>query len=156
MNQFRSVAQSCPTLCDPMNHSMPGLPVHQQLPEFTQTCVHRVHDARVYILTRSSGDWQALMQWRSDIFTYHSLFQKIYHFPISKNTPTPTHEDGSTFPTTEVDVYNSGKLLRTLSSWIEWSMNRHGKARSVFRFIRMLGDKTCSFLWDYTSKAHFL
>ena len=32
-----SVAQSCPTLCDPMDHSMPGLPVHHQLPEFTQT-----------------------------------------------------------------------------------------------------------------------
>ena len=35
--QFSSVAQSCPTLCDPMNHSMPGLPVYHQLPEFTQT-----------------------------------------------------------------------------------------------------------------------
>ena len=43
--QFSSVAQSCPTLCDPMNHSMPGLPVHHQLPEFTQTHVHRVGDA---------------------------------------------------------------------------------------------------------------
>src|SRR5574337_159860 len=43
--QFSSVAQSCPTLCDPMNCSMPGLPVHHQLPEFTQTHVHRVSDA---------------------------------------------------------------------------------------------------------------
>ena len=43
--QFISVAQSCPTLCDPMNHSTPGLPVHHQLPEFTQTHVHRVGDA---------------------------------------------------------------------------------------------------------------
>ena len=43
--QFSSVAQSCPTLCDPMNYSMPGLPVHHQLPEFTQTHVLRVHDA---------------------------------------------------------------------------------------------------------------
>ena len=42
--QFSSVAQSCPTLCDPMNHSTPGLPVHHQLPEFTQTHVHRVSD----------------------------------------------------------------------------------------------------------------
>ena len=38
--QFSSVAQSCPTLCDPMNHSMPGLPVHHHLPEFTQTHIH--------------------------------------------------------------------------------------------------------------------
>ena len=43
--QFSSVAQSCPTLCDPMNRSTPGLPVHHQLPEFTQTHVHRVGDA---------------------------------------------------------------------------------------------------------------
>ena len=43
--QFSSVAQSCPTLCDPMNRSMPGLSVHHQLPEFTQTHVHRVSDA---------------------------------------------------------------------------------------------------------------
>ena len=43
--QFSSVTQSCPTLCDPMNCSMPGLPVHHQLPESTQTHVHWVCDA---------------------------------------------------------------------------------------------------------------
>ena len=42
---FSLVAQLCPTLCDPMNFSTPGLPVHHQLPEFTQTHVHRVSDA---------------------------------------------------------------------------------------------------------------
>ena len=45
MVQFSSVAQSCPTLCNPMNHSTPDLPVHHHLPEFTQTHVHRVGDA---------------------------------------------------------------------------------------------------------------
>ena len=43
--QFSSVTQLCLTLCDPMNHSMPGLPVHHQHPKFTQTHVHRVSDA---------------------------------------------------------------------------------------------------------------
>ena len=43
--QFSSVTQSCPTLCDPMNRSTPGLPVHPQLPGFTQSCIHRVNDA---------------------------------------------------------------------------------------------------------------
>ena len=43
--QFSSVAQLCPTLCDPMNCSTPGPPVHHQLPEFTQTLVHQVSDA---------------------------------------------------------------------------------------------------------------
>ena len=43
--QFSSVDQSCPTLCNPMNRSTPGLPVHHQLPESTQTYVHQVGDA---------------------------------------------------------------------------------------------------------------
>ena len=44
-DQIRSVAHSCPTLCNPMNRSTPGLPVHHQLPEFTETHVHWVSDA---------------------------------------------------------------------------------------------------------------
>ena len=44
-DHIRSVTLSCLTLCDPMNHSTPGLPVHHQLPEFTQTHVHGVIDA---------------------------------------------------------------------------------------------------------------
>ena len=43
--QFSSVAQSCPTLCNPMNCSTPGLPVHQKLPDFTETHAHRFGDA---------------------------------------------------------------------------------------------------------------
>ena len=48
--QFSSVAQSCPTLCDPMNRSTPGLPVHHQLPEFTETHVHRVSDPSNHLI----------------------------------------------------------------------------------------------------------
>ena len=69
--QFSSVAQSCPSLCDPMNHSTPGLPVHHQLPEFTQTHVHRVNDAiqRSHPLSSPSppapnpSQHQSLFQW---------------------------------------------------------------------------------------------
>ena len=43
--QFSSVTHSCLTLCNPMSRSTPGLPVHHQLPEFTQTHVHRVSDS---------------------------------------------------------------------------------------------------------------
>ena len=49
-SQFSSVVQSCPTLCDPMNHSMPGLPVHCQLLEFTQTHVHWDSDASNHLI----------------------------------------------------------------------------------------------------------
>ena len=48
--QFSSVTQSCLTLCNPMNHSTPGLPVHHQLLEFTQTHVHRVGDAIQHLI----------------------------------------------------------------------------------------------------------
>ena len=48
--QFSSVAQSCPTLCDPTNRSMPSLPVHHQLPEFTQTHVHWVGDVSNHLI----------------------------------------------------------------------------------------------------------
>ena len=48
--QFSSVTQSCPTLCNPMNRSTPGLPVHHQLPEFIQTHVHRVSDAISHLI----------------------------------------------------------------------------------------------------------
>ena len=49
-SMFSSVAQSCPTLCDPMNRSTPGLPVHHQLPESTQTHVHRVGDVSHHLI----------------------------------------------------------------------------------------------------------
>ena len=69
--QFRSVLQSCPTLYDPMNCSTPGLPFHYQLPEFTQTHVHRVRDAIQPSHPRSSpflpapnpSQHQSLFQW---------------------------------------------------------------------------------------------
>ena len=71
VHQFSSVTQSCPTLCDPMNCSTPGLPVHHQLPEFTQTHVHWVGDAIQPSHPRSSpsppapnpSQHQSLFQW---------------------------------------------------------------------------------------------
>ena len=76
--QFSSVAQLCPTLCDPMNHSMPGLPVHQQLPEFTQTHVHRVGDAiqpshplsSLSPPARNPSQHQSLFQWVNSVETH--------------------------------------------------------------------------------------
>ena len=69
--QFSAVPQSCPTLCDPMNRSTPGLPVHHHLPEFTQTHVYWVRDAIQPSHPRSSpsspapnpSQHQSLFQW---------------------------------------------------------------------------------------------
>ena len=70
--QFSSVAQSCPTLCDPVNRSTPGLPVHHQLPEFTQTHVHRVGDAFQPSHPLSSPSPPAL-----NLSQHQSLFQWV-------------------------------------------------------------------------------
>ena len=83
--QFSSVAQSCPTLCDPMNRSTPGLPVHHHLLEFTQTHVHQVRDAIQPSHPRSSppppspnlSQHQSLFQW----VISHEVF-KVLEFKL--------------------------------------------------------------------------
>ena len=66
-NFLCSVAQSCPTLCNPMNHSTPGLPVHHQLPEFTQTHVHWVGNADISssVISFNLSQHQGLYKWVS-------------------------------------------------------------------------------------------
>ena len=89
--QFSSVTQSCLTLCDPMNHCMPGLPVHHHLPEFTQTHVHRVCDAiqRSHLLSSPSppapnpSQHQSLLQWINsshEVAKVITTFQKVKFF----------------------------------------------------------------------------
>ena len=72
--QFSSVAQSCLTLCDPMNRSTPGLPVHYQLLEFTQTHVHRVSDAIQPSHALSSPSSPALNPSQHQSFPMSQLF----------------------------------------------------------------------------------
>ena len=90
--QFSSVAQSCPTLCDPMNCSTPGLPVHHQLPEFTQTYIHWVSDAiqsshplsSPYPPAPNPSQHQGLFQWVSSSYEVANTY--LWHF--DDNLPT--------------------------------------------------------------------
>ena len=78
---FSSVAQLCPTLCDPMNHSTPGLSVHHQLPEFTQTHVHRVNDAikpshpllSPFPPASNPSQHQSLFQWVNSCYFWNKI-----------------------------------------------------------------------------------
>ena len=70
--QLSSVAQLCPTLCDPMNISMPGHPVHHQVPEFTQTHVHRIYDT-----IQPSHPWSSPSPPAPNPSQHQSLFQRV-------------------------------------------------------------------------------
>ena len=90
--QFSSVTQSCPTLCDPMNLSTPGLPVHHQLPEFTQTHVHWVSDAIQPSHPLSSpsspapnhSQHQSLFQW---VNSSHEVAKVLEFSPLASFLP---------------------------------------------------------------------
>ena len=92
--QFISVAQSCPTLCDPMNHSTPGLPVHHQLLEFTQTHVHQVGDAIQPSHSLSSpsppasnpSQHQSLFQWVNSLHEVAKVLEfQLQHHSLQRN-----------------------------------------------------------------------
>ena len=92
--QFSSVAQSCPTLCDPINCSTPGLPVYHQLLEFTQTHVHQVSDAIQQshpLLSRSPptpnpSQHQSLFQWVYSSMGWQSTGVSALASFLPKNT----------------------------------------------------------------------
>ena len=96
--QYSSAAQSCPTLCHPMNHSMPGLPVHHQLPEITQTHVHQVHDAIQPSHPLSSpsppapnpSQHQGLFQWVNSSHEVAKVLEfQLQHHSLQRNPSLP-------------------------------------------------------------------
>ena len=90
--RFSSVAQSCPTLCDPMNRSMPGLPVYHQLPESTQTHVHWVAGAiqPSHLLSSPSSpalslsQHQGLFQWVSSLHQVAKILEFQFQLKYSE------------------------------------------------------------------------
>ena len=80
--QFSSVAQSCPTLCDPMDCSMPGFPVHQQFPEPTQTQVHGVQPSHPLLSPSppafSLSQHQGLFQWVCSLHQVAKVLEFIF------------------------------------------------------------------------------
>ena len=102
-DQIRSVAQSCPTHWDPMNHSTPDLPVHHQLPEFTQTHVHRVSDAiqpSQPLLSSSPpasnlSQHQSLFQWVNSSHEVAKVLEfQLQHLSFQRTPRTDLHWDG--------------------------------------------------------------
>ena len=115
--QFSSVPQSCPTLCDPMNRSMPGLPVHHPLPEFTQTHIHRVSDAIQPSYPLSSPSPPALNpsqhQSLSNESTLRMRWPKYWSFSFS-NIPSKEHPGLISFRMDWLDLLAVQGTLKSL------------------------------------------
>ena len=101
--QFSSVAQSCPTVCDPMNRSTPGLPVHHQLLVFTQIHVHRVGDAiqpsrplsSPSLPAPNSSQHLGLFQWVNSSNEVAEVLEfQLQHQPFQWTPRTDLLEDG--------------------------------------------------------------
>ena len=149
--QFSSVTHSCPTLCDPMNRSRPGLPVHHQLLEFTQTHIHRVSDAIQPSHPLSSPSPPAL-----NPSQHQSLFQRdnsshevakvlefqLQHHPLQRNpradllqnglvgSPCSPRDSQQSSPTPQFKSINS-TVLSFLQSPTLTSIHDHWKNHSL-------------------------
>ena len=149
--QFSSVAQSCLTLCDPMNHSMLGLPVHYQLSEFTQTQVHRVGDTiqPSHLLSSPSppapnpSKHQGLFKWASSshevakILEFQLQHQSFQWTPRTDllwdglvGSPCSPRDSQESSPTPQFKSNNSS-ALRFLYSPALTSIHDHWKNHSL-------------------------
>ena len=149
--QFSSVAQSCPTLCDPTNCSSPGLPVHHHLPEFTQTHVHRVSDAIQPSHPGSSpsppapnpSQHQSLFQWVNSLHEVakvlefqlqHHSFQRSPRVDLLQNglvgSPCSPRDSQESSPTPQFKSINYSALSLHRSPTLT-SIHDHGKKHSL-------------------------
>ena len=149
--QFSSVAQSCPTLCDPMSRSMPGLPVDHHLQEFIQTHVHRVGDAIQPSHPRSSpsppapnpSQHQSLFQWVNsshevakvlEFQLEHHSFQRNLRADLLQNglvgSPCSPRDSQESSPTPQFKSINS-LALSFLHSPTRTSIHDHWKNHSL-------------------------
>ena len=148
--QIRSVAQSCPTLCDPVNRSTPGLPVHHQLPDFTQTHVHQVSDAIQPSHPLSSpsppapnpSQHQSLFQWVNSLHEVAKVMEfQLQHDSFQRNpradlqnglvgSPCSPRDSQDSSPTPQFQSINSS-VLSLLYSPTLTSIHDHWKNHSL-------------------------
>ena len=124
--QFSSVTQPCLTLCNPMNHSTPGLPVHHQLPESTQTHVHRVDDAiqPSHLLSSPSPPAFNLSQ-HQGLSVLHIRWLKYWSFSFSIS-PSNGYSGLISFRMDWLDLLEVQGALKSLLQW-------HSSKASVLR-----------------------
>ena len=145
--QFSSVAQLCPILCNPMNCSTPGLPVHHQLPEFTQT---RVSDAiqpshplsSPFPPTTNPSQYQSLFQWVNSSYELAKVREfQLQHHSFQRNpradlqnglvgSPCSPRDSQESYPTPQFKSISSSALSRLPSPTLT-SVHDHRKNHSL-------------------------
>ena len=114
-----SVTKSCPTLCDPMNRSMPGLPIHHHLPEFTQTHVHWVSDAiqpsHLLLSPSPLAPMPPSIRVFSNESALHMRWPKYWSFSFSIS-PSKEHPELISFRMDWLDLLESTGLSRVFSN----------------------------------------
>ena len=129
MSQFSSVTQWCPTLCDPMDCSMPGFPVHHQLPEIAQTQVHQVGDAIQPSHPLPSPSPPALNPPNIRVFsnesTLHMRWPKYWSFSFSIS-PSKEHSGLISFRMDWLDLLAVQGTLKSL-------LQHHSSKASILR-----------------------
>ena len=124
--QFSSVAQSCPTLCNPMNRSTPGLPIHHQVPEFTQTHAHRVggHPAISSSVTPFSSCLPSIGVFSNES-TIRMRWPKYWSFSFNIS-PSNEHLELISFRMDWLDLFAVQGTLKSL-------LQHHSSKASIFR-----------------------
>ena len=148
--QFSSVAQSCLTLCDPMNHSTPGLPVHRQLLEFTQTHVHRVggcHPAISSSVVPFSSPIPPSIRVFSNESTLRMRWPKYWSFSFSI-IPSKEHPGLISFRINWLDLLAVQGTLKSL-------LQHHSSKASILRCSAFLHSPTFTSIHDHR-KNHSL
>ena len=146
--QFSSVAQSCPTLCDPMNRSMPGLPVHHQIPEFTQTQVNDAIQPSHLLLSPSPpapnlSEHPSLFQWVNSSHEVAKVLEfQLQHHSLQGNpradllqnglvgSPCSPRDSQESSPTPQFKSINSSALCLLHSPTLT-SIHDHRKNHSL-------------------------
>ena len=136
--QFRSATQSCLTLCDPMNCSTPGLPVHHHLPEFTQTYVHRVGMSSSHLILCHPLLLLPPIPPSIRVFSNESTlpmrWPKYWHFSFS------------IIPSKEIPALISFRMdwldLLAVQGILKSLLQHHNSKASIFRRSSFLGKKT--------------
>ena len=149
--QFSSVTQTCPTLCDTMNCSKPGLPIHHHLPEFTRTHTHRVSDAiqpshpllSPFPPAPNPSHHQSLFQWVNsshevakvlELQLQHHSFHRNPRVDLLQNglvgSPCSPRDSQESSPTPQLKSINSS-ALSLLHSPTLTSIHDHWKNHSL-------------------------